>query len=158
MKKTLILSSILSCSFLLMVGCARNISSSSYTEGSVGSVSESFPCTVVSVRKVMVESESLEDNKLGMIGGALGGAAIGQAFGGGHGRILTTAGGAALGGLGGAMAERALKSQEALEYTVRMQSGSLRTIVQGMDGALAPGQSALLIVSPKGRSRLVAAH
>jgi outer membrane lipoprotein SlyB len=159
MKKTLVLSSILCCGLLLIIGCARNISTSSYTEGTVGSISESYPCTVVSLRKVMIEGgDSLEDNKLGMIGGALGGAAIGQAFGGGRGRVLTTAGGAALGGLGGAYAEKALKSQEGLEYTVRMQSGSLRTIVQGMDGALAPGQSALLIVSSRGRSRLVAAH
>lgn len=159
MKKTLILSSILCCGLLLMIGCARNISSSSYTEGTVGSVSESYPCTVVSVRKVMIEGgDSLEDNKIGAIGGALAGAAVGQAFGGGRGRTLTTVGGALAGGVGGAMAERALKSQEGLEYTVRMQSGSLRTIVQGMDGALSPGQSALLMVSPKGRSRLVAAH
>lgn len=158
MKKAFILFSIFCC-LSLIVGCARNISSSSYEDRTVGSVSDSYPCVVVNVRKVLVEGgDSLEDNRLGAMGGAIAGGVLGNAIGGGRGRTISTVGGALAGGLGGAMAEKALKSQDGLEYTVRMPSGSLRTITQGMDGALAVGQSALLIISSRGRSRLVAAH
>ncbi len=159
MKKTIIFSSIIFSSMMLIVGCARNISSSTYDATTVGSVSSSYQCVVVSVRKVAIENgDSLENNYIGAVSGALAGGAIGNAIGGGRATPITTVGGAIAGGIGGAMAEKALKSQDGLEYTVRMESGALKTIVQGMDGALAPGQPAILILSNNGRSRLVAAQ
>jgi outer membrane lipoprotein SlyB len=91
--------------------------------------------------------------------------------------------GALAGGVGGAYAEKALKSQEAYEYVVRLEntkgesveinetrdgknvsqrtidrkkSASFRTVVQGLDVYIAPGSPALLMIDPNGRSRVVA--
>jgi outer membrane lipoprotein SlyB len=156
MKRVLILSIVFSGVVLLISGCARNISSSTYDAQTLGSADNVYECVVVSTRRVQVEEgDYLENNKTGALMGAVAGGAVGQAFGGGRGRILTTAGGALLGGAAGAVAEKALKSQEGLEYVVRLNSGQLKTVVQGLDSALQPGQAALLIVNDKGRSRVV---
>jgi outer membrane lipoprotein SlyB len=161
MKKTLILLSVTCGAALLSIGgCARNISSSTYDAKTIGAASETYECVVVSVRKVMVEEgDYLEDNKTGAILGAVTGGVAGNMIGGGRGRTAATALGAIAGGVGGAMAEKALKSQEGLEYVVRITSGArkgeMRTVVQGLDNALVRGQSALLMVSGNGRSRVM---
>jgi outer membrane lipoprotein SlyB len=157
MKKVLILSLGLGGMLLMISGCARNISSSAYDARTVGRASDAYECVVVSVRQVLLENgDSLGDNATGALMGAVAGGAIGQAMGGGRGRTITTVGGALLGGAGGAMAEKSLKSQDGLEYVVRLSSGQLKTIVQGLDSPLRPGQSALLMIDHQGRSRVVA--
>ncbi|MDR0632440.1 MAG: glycine zipper 2TM domain-containing protein [Holosporaceae bacterium] len=157
MKKNVFSIAILCGGLLIISGCARNISSSTYDARTLGSASSTYSCTIVNVRRVMVEEgERLEDNKTGGIIGAITGGVLGNAVGGGRGRAITTATGALAGAAAGAYAEKHLKSQEAFEYVVELQSGGMRTVVQGTDVALAPGQAALLIVDPRGRSRLVA--
>lgn len=157
MQRTLA-ASVLSLAVLLsMGGCARNISSGTYDAKTLGSASHTYHCVVVSSRRVMVEEgERLEDNKTGGIIGAIAGGVLGNAFGGGRGRIITTAGGALAGAVAGAYAEKNLKSQEAIEYVVELQSGGMQSVVQGTDVILGNGQAAYLIVDPKGRSRLIA--
>lgn len=141
---------------VLLSGCAKDISSSSYEESSVGSVGSVYPCTVVKVRKVKVNGNSkMSNNTLGMIGGAVAGGVLGNAIGGGRGRTLTTALGALAGAAGGAYAQQKMEEQVGLEYTIRMQNGELKTIVQGMDNQLAPGEAAYLRVS-QGGSRVTA--
>lgn len=141
--------------FLLFCGCARNISSSSYDAQTVGSVSETYECVVVQVKKVMVEEgDYLENNHTGALMGGIAGGALGNAVGNGRGRTVSTVAGALIGSYGGAMAEKALKNQEGLEYIVRLTSGKLVTVVQGLDNPLYSGQTAYLIIS-KGRSRVI---
>ncbi|MDR1551649.1 MAG: glycine zipper 2TM domain-containing protein [Holosporaceae bacterium] len=156
--KKVIVSMALGAGFLLLIGgCARNISSSAYDAQTLGAASSTYPCTVLKVRKVAVEEgERLEDNKAGGIMGAIAGGALGNTVGSGRGRTLATVGGALAGATAGAYAEKRLKSQEAFEYVVELQSGGLRTVVQGTDVALAPGQAALLVIDPNGRARLIA--
>ncbi|MDR1375532.1 MAG: glycine zipper 2TM domain-containing protein [Holosporaceae bacterium] len=157
MQKTLAVSAFGLAAFLSIGGCARNISSNTYDAKTLGSASRTYPCVVVSSRTVMVEEgERLEDNKTGGIMGAIAGGALGSAFGGGRGRIITTAGGALAGAAAGAYAEKSMKSQEAIEYVVELQSGGMQSVVQGTDVVLRNGQAAYLIVDPKGRSRLIA--
>jgi outer membrane lipoprotein SlyB len=154
--KKMIFSVVLCGCIFIIGGCARNISSSTYDAKTLGSASSTYPCTVVSVRKVMVEEgDRLEDNETGRLMGAIAGGVLGNAVGKGRGRIVTTAAGALAGAAAGAYAEKSLKSQEAFEYIVQLQSGEMRTIVQGVDTVFAPGQSAFLIVDPRGRSRLI---
>lgn len=142
---------------LAMSGCVREISSSSYDAKTLGTSNETFECTVIKVRQVVVqEGDYLRDNATGGIIGAVAGGAIGNSIGGGRGRTLATVAGATAGALSGAYAERSLSKQNALEYTVRLSTGELRTVVQGVDNALYTGQSALLIIDNNGRSRLVA--
>jgi outer membrane lipoprotein SlyB len=155
MKKNVILV-ILSVGLFIVAGCARNLDSATYDARTVGEAASTYHCTVINVRKVRVEEgERLENNATGGIIGALAGGALGNSVGGGRGRTLTTVTGAIAGAAAGAYAEKNLKSQYAFEYVVELQSGALKTIVQGSDVILAPGQAALLVVNHRGRSRLI---
>ncbi|MBR1734644.1 MAG: glycine zipper 2TM domain-containing protein [Alphaproteobacteria bacterium] len=154
MKKILILS-VVALELLSLGGCARNISSSSYDARKIGAASQTFECVVVSVRKVAVEEgDYLEDNKVGALMGGAAGGVLGNMIGGGRGRTAATVVGALAGAAGGAMAEKHLKSQNGLEYTVKLKSGEMRTVVQGLDNPLYQGQSALLIID-NNRARVV---
>lgn len=143
----------------LASGCAREISSQVYSEAHVGEASKTFFGRIINVRKVVVQGkEKLDQNETGIAMGAIAGGVAGTQLGGGRGRIATTAGGAILGAIAGAMVQKGLESQDALEYTVELHNGELRTIVQGTDNPLAMGQEVLIMVSRDGRSRIVLAH
>lgn len=144
------------CVVSLLTGCARDISSGSYEEATVGSVASTYACTVVSVRRVRVNGQDkLGNNGLGLAGGAIAGGVLGNAVGGGRGRTIATAVGALAGATAGAYAQKNLEEQVGLEYTVKLDNnGRLMTVVQGADNALHVGQPALLMVYPTGRSRL----
>lgn len=155
MKKVFIFPMIAVIGLMSLGGCARNISSSSYDARKIGAASETYECVVVNVRKVMVENgDYLEDNQAGAIMGAAAGGVLGNMIGGGRGRTAATVVGALAGATGGAMAEKHLKSQEGLEYIVKLSSGAMRTVVQGLDNPLSPGQSALLIID-NNRARVI---
>ena len=156
MKKTVILLASV-CGFAVLIsGCARNISANSYDARTIGAANNTYAGVIVSMRKVAVEEgDYLEDNKVGGIMGAVAGGVLGNAVGGGRGRTIATAAGALAGAAAGAYAEKQLKSQEGFEYTVKLNSGGMKTIVQGTDVVLYPGQAVLLIEDNKGRSRLV---
>lgn len=141
----------------LLSGCARDISSNTYKASHVGEASFTYQGVVANVREVQVEEgERLEENAAGASIGTLAGGAVGYQFGGGKGQIATTAAGAILGGVAGAFAEKALKSQKGLEYVVRLDNGQVMTVVQGLDPRLSSGQRVLVLVSHSGRSRVVA--
>jgi outer membrane lipoprotein SlyB len=153
--KKIVISGIL-CGCLLIGGCARNIDTDTYDARSVGDTAYTSRCKVVNVRKVKVEEgDYLEDNKIGAVAGGVAGGVLGNAVGGGRGRPIAAAAGAIAGAAAGAYAEKSLKSQHGFEYVVELQSGEMRTVVQGSDVILAPGQSALLMVYKSGRSRLI---
>ncbi|MGB0935637.1 MAG: glycine zipper 2TM domain-containing protein [Alphaproteobacteria bacterium] len=148
--------SVVAVSLLALSGCARNISPNTYKASHVGEASFTYQGVVASARQVVVEnSEELEQNSTGILGGGLAGGLAGNQFGGGSGNVAATVGGAVLGGIAGAFAEKALKSQDAMEYVVRLNNGSMMTVVQGMDLQLAMGQRVLVMVSHDGRSRVV---
>lgn len=155
----LVLSAVSVIALFAIGGCGRDISSSSYDAKTVGEAAQTYECTVISIRKVLVnEGDYLEDNKTGVLAGAVAGGALGNMIGGGRTRIATTALGALAGAAGGAMLEKQIKSQEGLEYVVRLRSGELRTVVQGLDSPLYKGQRALLMVYKGGRARVVPMH
>lgn len=136
-------------------GCARNISSDTYSASHVGEASQTYQGVIVAKRQVNVEEgERLQDNTAGLVGGGVGGGLLGSLLGGGKGRVLGAVGGAAAGALAGAYAQKALSQQTAWEYTVKLDNGSLRTVVQGQDTSLSIGQKVLLQVSHGGRSRV----
>lgn len=141
---------------LALSGCARDISSSSYTESDVGEISETLEGTVIKVRSVQVKaSDKLSGNTAGLLAGGLAGGLLGYQFGKGTGKVAATGAGALLGSAAGAYAEDALTKQEALEYTVRLNNGHLKTVVQGKDNPISSGQRVLLYIYRGGRSRIV---
>ena len=146
--------SLFSMAILLAVfssGCARQISSNVYSADSIGETSTTYPGVIISSRQVTVEDkEYLGDNPLGIIGGGVGGAYLGSKIGKGEGNTLATGAGAAA----GAFAEKALKSQNAMEYVIALENGESKTVVQGLEPSMGVGQKVWLMVSHQGRSRV----
>ncbi|MCC2646001.1 MAG: hypothetical protein K0R02_66 [Rickettsiaceae bacterium] len=139
----------------LVTSCASDIQSNAYDSASVGEASFTYQGVVISARKVVVRPESLEKNQTGIGVGALAGGVAGNQFGKGGGNLAATVGGAVLGGVAGAFAERKLKTQEAMEYTVKLTNGQILTTVQGLDNILQIGQAVMVITSHNGRSRII---
>ena len=67
---------------------------------------------------------------LGTMGGAVVGGVAGSTIGGGRGTVLATLGGAIIGGLVGTGIERAVTSRDAIDITVRLETGQVISIVQ----------------------------
>lgn len=163
MKKSVSLA-LLVVTALSFTSCARQLSSNVYSEGTVGEACKTYPGVIISAREVTVEGgDSLGDNTAGIIGGGIGGAVLGSMVGKGSGNTLATLAGAGLGAVGGAYAEKALKSQQAMEYVVSLENGEAKTVVQGLDPRLAVGQNVYLMITEMvsnhgatGRSRVVA--
>ena len=141
---------------LALASCARQISPGVYTGGSVGEVRQTYAGTLQSARLVTVqEDELLEDNRTGgLVGGVAGGAAASR-IGQGTGKAVAIAGGALAGAALGALAERSVKRQQAMEYIVRLDSGALLTVVQGLQPQIGIGQRVYVQESARGRSRVL---
>ncbi len=141
----------------LLAGCAKNISSSQYSEDDVGSVKQTYRGVILNVRNVQVTGgDNLADNTMGLVGGGIGGALLGSQFGKGRGAVVGGVLGAAAGALGGSLLEKKLKEQDGVEYTVEITSGRVMTIVQGPEPRLQAGQYVLVMIGNNGRSRVVA--
>jgi outer membrane lipoprotein SlyB len=155
MKKNIVV--VVLCGIPLIIGgCARNIETGTYDARTIGETASTYYCKVINVRKVKVEEgDRLEDNSTGILVGGVTGGMLGNTVGGGRGRAAATAAGAMAGAAAGAYAEKFMKSQYGFEYVVELQSGELKTVVQGGDVILAPGQAALLMEYQNGRSRLI---
>ena len=128
---------------LAVAACAPRIGSNDYDYGSVRQATNGFPCTVMSVRQVNVNSN---DNSAGtMLGGVAGGVA-GSTI--GHGRsshALGAIGGAAAGMLLGNLAQDSMMSQSGYEYVVRTDNGQIYSVTQGTDTLLSAGQRCMLL-------------
>ncbi|MES2607226.1 MAG: hypothetical protein V4544_00615 [Pseudomonadota bacterium] len=139
-------------------GCTRNISSNNYNSANVGESANTCQGVIINAEIVNVsETEKLSENGMGMGLGALGGGLLGSAFGKGTGQLVGVGVGALAGGVGGAFAEQALGNQQGMKYTVRLNSGVIKTVVQGGDNPMRVGQRVFLeesIGANKGRSRV----
>ena len=134
--------SILLPAVLAIAACAPSIGSNDYGYSSVGQASSAFPCTVLSVRSVNVNSSGGTGTVLGGVAGGVAGSTIG------HGKsasILGAIGGAAAGALVGNAAEKGIMSQGGYEYVVRTDSGQTYSVTQGTDNLIAAGQRCMLI-------------
>ena len=144
---------------LTLGACARQISGNTVTGVQAGEVMRTEVGYVESARPVRVqERDQLGRNYEGMaIGGAAGGY-LGHELGGdGMSQVVVTGLGALAGATAGAFAQQGLQQQTAMEYVFRNEIGQLRTIVQGPEPRLVPGQQAYLHISQNGRARLVPA-
>lgn len=133
---------------LLLSACAPNINSNHYSTSNTGAVGQVMACTVVSTRQVNVSSS---DSSAGAVIGAVGGGVAGSTIGHGRGSILGALGGAALGGIVGDIAQDELTSQTGVEYIVRLDNGTMRTVTQGTDVYMQPGQRCYLLYGEQAR-------
>lgn len=140
----------------MVTSCAREISSNVYSADHVGEASVTYSGVITHARQVDVEdSERLQDNGLGIIGGGVGGALAGSQIGRGRGNTTATIGGALAGATIGAIAEKAMKRQTGMEYIVQLDNNQTVTIVQGPNPTFYVGQQVYVLVGQQGRSRLI---
>lgn len=125
-----------------IAGCASDIDSNYYSTGSVGQVSQTQGCTVVSVRPIKVSTQNGAGTAIGGIAGGIAGSQIG---GGNTAHLLGAVGGAILGGFAGNAAQEGLTSQQGYEYIVRLDNGNTVSTTQGADVLLNPGQRCQII-------------
>lgn len=139
--------------------CARQISPNYVSGVQAGEVMRTEIGWVESARPVRVrEREQLGQNYEGMVIGGAAGGFIGHEIGGnGAEQVIVTGLGALAGATAGALAQQGLQEQVAVEYVFRNEIGEVKTIVQGPEPRLVPGQKAYLHISRNGRARLVPA-
>lgn len=140
MKKTIFLAALSAA----LAGCATHESADVYDKHEAGREQTVRYATVDSVRKVVLDGS--QSGLGGVAGGAVGGIA-GSGVGHGNGSALAAVLGAVAGGLAGNMLEHKATSKDALEITVKLDSGEMRAIVQEADVKLEPGQRVRLLSS-----------
>jgi len=127
-----------------LAGCITHESGNVYSKHEAGREQTVRMATVDSVRKVTLEGS--QSGVGAAAGGAVGGIAGSQV---GHGAGSSVA--AVLAGVAGGVAGNALEhkatSKDALEITVRLDSGEMRAIVHVPDLQLSPGQRVRLLSS-----------
>jgi outer membrane lipoprotein SlyB len=127
-----------------VAGCATRESANVYSKHETGREQTIRLATVDSVRQVKIQGSDTAAGPLA--GGAVGGIA-GSTIGNNKGSAVA----AVLGAVGGAVAGRAIEqgvtSKNALEITVKLDSGELRAIVQESDIAFKPGDRVRLVSS-----------
>lgn len=119
--------STLAVSAFILTGCARDMSSNVYTSSSTsGKVLEG---TVLSARPVTIkDSDKLQDNTMGMLGGGVLGAVAGSSVGKGTGQGLAAVGAGILGAAVGAYAQDKLSTSQGMEYVVRIDKKYVSSI------------------------------
>lgn len=139
---------------LLAAGCASEPSASSYSRAQARTAYNIEYGEVVEVRVVTIEGEP------GVLG-TWGGASVGRAVGvvstsSRNGNIL----GAAVGGVAGAVAGRAIESKvrelEGLEITVQLDGAGAIAVVQADDIDFAPGDRVRVLMGRDGSARVSA--
>jgi outer membrane lipoprotein SlyB len=135
----------------VLAGCASSKSGDVYTRDQARREQTIRMGVVESVREVLMEGTK---SGVGTIaGGAIGGIA-GSTLGGGKGSAVTAVIGAVVGGLAGAAVEEGVTRKQALEITVKLDSGQMLAIVQEADPAEFRTGDRVRILSNYGESRV----
>lgn len=135
---------------LMLSGCAGEFSGDRYTSANAGEVQRSDHGTIISLRRIELKPEGMG---AGTALGAVGGGLVGSMFGKGKGKLLGAAAGAVAGGVAGNAIEN--RSQDGVEYTIRLDTGSVVTLAQGPSPVMSVGQKVYVVNSNRGKSRVV---
>jgi outer membrane lipoprotein SlyB len=163
---------------IALSGCARDLSSSTYTADST--LSLTLQGEVLSVREIKIKnSDKLENNMLGGVAGGAMGAALGSGVGKGSGNTVAMVGGAILGGVVGAGAQQAFGTSKGYEYMIKVDTSGLNsdyyegspamraaissattsgliTVIQGKDVYIPAGKKVFIVFSDN-RTRVIPA-
>ncbi len=143
------------CMLMTLTACHSRYSGSAYSGRDTRQAQSVEWGVIESVDYVTIEDRN---SGAGAVGGAFAGGAIGSLMGRGHrahvaGMVVGSLAGAAIGyGL-----EEAANTSQALEYTVRLDSGELIAVVQAPDEYEAPvseGEEVRVLTSPDGTTRI----
>ncbi|OQW95133.1 MAG: hypothetical protein BWK79_03490 [Beggiatoa sp. IS2] len=112
-----------------LIGCTPSRSGSVYTHEQARRVQQIETGIIVGVRNVQIEGE----RGVGTLGGAAIGGIAGSSVGGGRGQAIMTVAGGILGGIIGAATEEGITRKNALQITVKLDSGRTVAVVQEAD-------------------------
>ncbi|GJG97741.1 glycine zipper 2TM domain-containing protein [Cupriavidus pauculus] len=143
--------------FALCTGCATELGASDHYRGSeIGQIGNVQKVTVVHVRPVVIDNESLLSASSGVptmlsavAGGLLGANVIGQ----GNGRYLAGALSGTVSAFIGQTVAKHLSRRDGLEVIVRTEDGRQVVVTQGADQRFVPGET-LYLISGAGGLRL----
>ena len=143
--------SLLLIALVLLAGCASSKSGDVYTRDQARREQSIRMGVVESVREVLMEGTK---SPVGVVAGAAVGGVAGSALGGGRGSTVAAVIGAVAGGLAGSAIEEGVTRKQAMEITVKMDSGHLVAIVQEGDPRdFRPGDR-VRVISSGGESRV----
>jgi len=139
---------------LMLSSCSRN-TPETYEASQIGYAQEFTVGTLISVKEILVNRNTLK-NRTGtgtgaVIGGVVGGA-VGKENNGGTGAVLGGAAGAILGGAAGAVADKFYGKVPALELTVKNSEGKHFVVIQGRDQKFTAGESVKIITTAAGKT------
>ena len=137
-----------------LAACAPQYSADRVSAGQAQSAQTVSFGTVVSARNVVVQGGQ-GSQLAGAVLGGVAGAALGNQVGKGTGQDVATAVGATAGVVAGQSAGRAAASQNAIEWTVRLESGQTIAVVQS-EPVFSIGQR-VQVISGGGQTRLAPA-
>lgn len=151
MKKTVaVLMLVALCFPMTLTGCAST-SGTSYTRGEARETQTVQRGVIRGIQEVTIEEDA---SGAGLaLGGILGGV-LGSTMGGGRGRILTTAGGAAVGAALGSLGEKGLRTERAYEFEIQLDNGQTISVVQAIDGVFNVGDRVRVLRSQGNRARV----
>lgn len=119
MRKVSVLVAVALLSTNMLSGCARNVDANTYTSGAV--VGKVLEGTVLSATPITIKnSDKLQDNTMGMLGGGIVGGLAGSGVGKGTGQSLAVAGGALAGAALGSVIQDKLGTNKGMQYVVRI--------------------------------------
>jgi len=130
---------------IFVTACASSNSGSVYSRDEARRVQTVKTGVVESIRMVKLEGTK---SPVGTAAGAVVGGVAGSTVGDGPGQAIATVIGAVVGGIVGAVAEEGITRKDALEITVKLDSGPLLAIVQEDNGEkFSPGEKVRLLES-----------
>lgn len=134
----------------LLAGCASPRSGQVYTRDDALREQTVRYGVVDTVREVTIEgTRSGVGAAAGAVAGGIGGSSVGH----GTGSAVAAVVGALVGGLAGQAIEEGTTKKQALEITVRLQSGQVIAVVQETDEKFTPGDP-VRVISGGGQSRV----
>lgn len=156
-KFTIKLASIISCCIALSLSaCAPHLGGNDYEASAVGEISSTLQGTIIATRVVKLRRDNAHQPGVGTAAGAVTGAIAGSTIGGGHKMPLVSGAlGGLLGGAAGHAIENKLTEQNGIEYHIKLNTGEIITLTQGLEPKLSVGQKILVIKSNRNRSRIV---
>lgn len=140
------------CVPVAFTGCATT-GGKSYSKGEARQAQTVQRGVIKGIQEVTIEEDASGAGTV--LGGVLGGV-LGSTLGRGRGRILTTAGGAAVGGVLGALGEKAVRTERAYEFEIELENGQVISVVQAIDGDYNVGQRVRILRSSGNRARVTA--
>ena len=147
----------ISCGLLALTACAPKLGGNDYDVSGVGEVSTTLKGVIMAAKTVKLRPDDSSKPGVGVVAGGLSGALLGSTVGGGHRMpVVSAVVGGLAGGAAGHAIENKLTEQDGTEYQIKLDSGKLVSIAQGLEPRLAVGQKVLVIESNRGRSRVVA--